>query len=784
MAVDETPLSRLLREHRSRAGLTQEELAERAGLSARAISDIERGLRARTYPETALRLADALGLDPDERSRFETLARGRPSRPSWAEAWGGAEVTGPAVGIPARPTRLIGREEEVERILAALTDPQIHLLTLTGPGGIGKTRLAVEAASRAQIEFPDGVFFLSLAGTRDVGVVLSTIARAFGDTSPQEPGIEALARRLSGKRALLVLDTFEQVLDAAPAIGDLIAAAPGLTVLVTSREILHLRAERELPIPPLELPAGGPDSTLEARLRSPAVMLFLDRARAARPDLVLDDEGTGTMVEICRSLNGLPLAIELAAARIRHLPLAALRDQLEHRLNVLTGGPRDLPRRQQTMRDTIAWSHDLLNPAERSAFAELSVFAAGWTLEAAESICTPHDGGLLTPLSGLVDKSLVELGETAPGTPRYRMLDVIREFATERLDASGAGEVLGRHAAQYLSMAEMAEPDFGRAAQETWFEVLDTEHDNLRAALRWSIEHAPATALRLAAALWTFWLSQRHHTEGRRWLREALAQPAAGPPGPRVTALWGAAWLAYHQGDYDEMEALSAELLPLARAQGEPAGLRNALTVGGMVAMARGRYEEALAPLQQALDLCREMEPGWLLATSLLNLGMASLHVGRLNEARMLLEEARALYQQLGDRRFAARSTQQIGFVGLVEGDPEARSLIATSLEAYRDLGDLGDLGDLWGIAESLEGLSACDAARGRTERAARIAGAAEVLRERLATRPLPCDRELTDRYLTAASQVVENAPWRAAWQAGRNMPLEEAIAYALVPGD
>jgi tetratricopeptide (TPR) repeat protein len=389
------------------------------------------------------------------------------------------------------------------------------------------------------------------------------------------------------------------------------------------------------------------------------------------------------------------------------------------------------------------------------------------------------EGDVLAGLSRLLDKSLVLLADTA-GEARYRMLDVIREYVAEQRDASGESDsLLRRHADHFLATAEAVEEDFGRAAQGTSFRVLETEHDNMRAALRWTIGRRDAeAALRLPGALWQFWRSEGHHTEGRMWLGLALAVEPAAPTGTRVKALWGAAWLAYHQGDYDQTETLGAELLPLARTEGEPIDIRNALTVQGIASMARGRYTEALLPLRKALDICRPLEPSWLLATSPLNLGMASLHAGETGSEGKLLAEARELYELLGDRDFSVRATQQSGHLALALGDRAgARSLILASLGMYRDLGDAG------GVAESLEGLSACDAADGAVECAACVAAAGEFIRERLATRPLPFDRAFTDRYVAQARTSVDNDVWRTATERGRAMTPDEAIEYCLAQG-
>jgi predicted ATPase/DNA-binding XRE family transcriptional regulator len=777
MTVEDSSLAGFLRTHRSAAGLTQEELADRAGISARTVSDVERGLRSRIYRDTASRLADALGLEAEDRSRLESLARGRAGRQRREQA---LQVTlAPVAEVPKPPTSLIGRDRELEIILEALGDPAVRLLTLTGPGGVGKTRLGIEVARRAHALFPDGVFFVSLAEARESEVVPVLVAHAMGVRGPHEPVIEALAQRLADREALLVLDTFEHVIDAAPTIADLLAAAPGLTVLVTSREILRIRAERELAVPPLGFPPPGTRAGIDVIGRYPAVVLFMERAMAAAPELAIDDNAADIVVEICRRVGGLPLAVELAAARVRHLPPAALRDHLQHRLTVLTGGPRDLPRRHQTMRDTVAWSYDLLDTPERATFRALSVFAGGWTLRAAASVGGLPEEDTLARCSALVDKSLVLPAVLVGSEPRYRMLDVLREFATEQRDASSESEALLRlHAEFYLGVAVAAEASFGGQGQERSFQTLETEHDNLRAVIRWSIEGGEAdVALRMGAALWRFWMSEGHHSEGRSWLRQALAIEPPGPAKARIKVLWGAAWLAFHQGDYMEMDELSHQLLSAAERDGDAVDARNALTIKGMMALAQGRHLEALPPLQDALDICRRLEPGWLLATSLLNLGMASLHAGQYGPAEALLMEARQFYDRLGDRRFTARSNQQLALLALVQGKSgEARSRVAGSLEVYRELSDR------WGMAEGMEGLAACAASDGMAERAARIAGSAEALREQLATRPLPFDRVLIDRYLAKARASVGDSTWRGAWDKGRRMPLDDAIEFALVP--
>ena len=375
-------------------------------------------------------------------------------------------------------------------LLAALRTAEVRVLTLVGPGGIGKTRLAIEVANQARADFADGAFFVPLAVTRDPGLVPSLIARELRVTAVRKPVPEALRDHLREREVLVVLDTFEHLLPAAAFVAELAVACPRLTFLVTSRAPLRVRGEHEARLAPLAVPDPGVRVTdLDAY---PATALFLERARAVKPDLVLDEKAGAAIAQICRRLDGLPLALELAAVRLRHLPLATLQTQLEHGLNILVGGPRDLPLRHRAMRDTIAWSYDLLQPGEQRLFRQLSVFAGGWTLTTAAAICTPEgdDASLWTDLGVLVDNNLVTVDERAGDEPRWRMLDVVREFAGEQAQANGeATELARRHAIVFAELAEAAEPELGRSRQEWWYRRLQAEQDNLRAAIAWSLEH-------------------------------------------------------------------------------------------------------------------------------------------------------------------------------------------------------------------------------------------------------------------------------------------------------
>lgn len=743
-------LGSLLKRHRASAGLTQEELAEKAEVSSRTVSDVERGLRTRIYRETATRLAVALGLEDKARTEFEQAARGRAS-----------SVMRPVIPLPIPPTKLIGRERELDLVLSSLQRAEVRLLTLTGPGGIGKTRLALAVAA-AQTSDP---IFVQLGNITDPAMVMPAAARAAGVSGTKESTVEAIADRLGDEQTLIILDTFEHVLDAAQEIARLLQACPKVSLLVTSREALRLRGEYEVVMPPLE----SSDSTdPHAIIQAPATALFIDRAVAVKPDLTIDDTSARLIADICQRLSGLPLAIELAAARIKHMTLFELRDQLDHQLGVLTGGPRDLPRRQRTMRDAVAWSYNLLTDVEKDLFRDLSVFAGGWTLDGAAAVSSGTD--VLSGLSALVDKSLVFV--SAGLNSRFGMLDVIREFASELLIGVDSER---RHTAYVLSLVELAEPELGGSAQENWIQRLSDESDNIRAAIGSAIRHVDVeAALRICGAVWRFWLLHGELSEGRRLLRQALDADPAAAPKDRAKALWGLAWLAHHQSDYSEVERCAAEMLELSQTSGDPVETRNALTITGIVEQAHSRFEEAIDLFEKSVDLLRDDEPTWLLATSLLNLGTASAHAGE-ERSESILMQARDMYAELGDEHFRARAVLYTGYAALIHGDTKrAASFFADSLVTF------WELDDLWGTTEALEGLTAVAGADGDAGRAARLLGAVRVLRETINTRQFPSDRIVMERQLKEVRSSTTTDAWEFAQQEGETMKTEDVVDYAL----
>jgi len=735
-------LGPFLKQLRAAAGLTQEELAERSGVSARTVSDVERGLRQNVYPDTARRLAAALRLADEVRTRFEDVALGRATTPQ------------AAVGaLPIPPTPLLGRADELETVVAALSNPRVRLLTLTGPGGIGKTRLALDVAAQQRTSFPDGVFFVSLGEVHDPELVAPAIAKAIGVAEIGEGIPFLIERRLKGRRTLILLDTFEHLLPAALLVSSMMVRAPESKFLVTSRRRLHLRGEFEFPVPPLDL--------------SSAAALFADRAGA-----IGDDQDV--VLDICRQLDGLPLAIELAAARVKHLPLRALAGQLNHRLGLLVEGALDLPLRQRAIRETVAWSHDLLIEPQRKLFRRLAIFSGGWALASAEAVCGVQEP--LGVISALVDQSLVVLVK-GHSEARYDMLDVIREYAAERLLEAGEAESTAHgHALHYLEVAREGEANLVGARQEEWSRRLDFERGNFRRALAWSIEHSDnVLALRLTVALWRYWRHSGEFAEGRRWSEAALAMPGRVPASLRAQALWASAFLAYPQGDYTRMAELATEGLDVARQSGDPMDLRNALTVAGQVAMCEGRYADALDPFRQSLDICRGLGLTWQLGTSHLNLGNALLHSGQPAEAERLYAEGLTVYRQLGDDTFAARMKNTIAHAALAQdeidrADGLAREALITFAKQRERMG----------VAEALDTLAAVAAARSDPERAARLGGAAAAIQSTIASQPAPFERAISQRLIENSEAAAGQKRWHEGWQRGKGLSLEAAVAYAL----
>jgi len=753
--------------------LTQAELAESSGISERTVSDLERGLRATAFPSTARRLATALSVSQDELAAFLSEARGHT----------GADTLIPATApmpsdqrarLPVPLTRLLGRESELSMVLGLVLGTEARLVTLVGPGGIGKTRLAIEVATQAQTEFPGGTFFVSLSATDDPEMVLPSIATAVGLPQAAYDLHLRLARLLSTGRALLMLDTFEHLVAAAPAIGELLESNPQLTVLATSRIPLHLRGEREVPVLPLPV---RPEDDRSAS--APAVELFLERAVAVMPGFDAVPAELEVVADICARVDGLPLAIELAAARVKHMPPSELRRQLDHRLEPLVGGARDLPARQRTMRGTHDWSYALLGAAEMRLFRCLAAFRGGFGREAAEAISRSAEpsgvADVLTTLSALVDSSLVLVESSSSSQARYRLLDVTRDYAVERSVAAGEFDGLRRrHADFFLAVAERAEPELRGSAQREWHVRLLEDEGNFRAALTWALEVGESeVALRLAGALWMFWRWAGLFAEGRAWLEAALASGEDCPLEVRCQGLWGSGWLAYHQGDYRRTGEAGGQMLQVLTAGDGDLLRRNALTLVGNAALAEERNNDAIAALGDALALCERLGKNWHLATSLLNLGTALLHSGQASEGRDLFNRAVTIYEELGDQHFVAWTLIQIGYAELAMGKPAT-----AAVEVTRAMEMVAELGDAWGIAAGLEAVATLRS-EDEPRSAALLAGAAERIRERISTLAHPSDASINRAYLELARGRLTGQAFEDAWRKGRGMTLEAAIGLA-----
>ena len=718
---------------------------------------------------------DELGIDPSpalQRLERQILSHDPeltvtaalvPAR-SRARAW---------ANLPVQPTSLIGREREIREVTDLLQRPEVRLVTLTGTGGTGKTRLAIRVAGGLLDDFADGAVFIGLAPLRSPNLVLTTAARALGvRTMSRETLAEDLGRYLQGRELLLVFDNFEHVLEAAPSVADIAATAADVKLLVTSRAPLRLSAERVYPVRPLETPDGAED--VEDLLRCESVALFETRAQAVRPDFAVQAANAEAVADICNALDGLPLAIELAATRVGALPPAALRERLDHRLKLLVGGAQDAPERQRTLRTTIDWSYDLLEPAEQRLFVRLAVFSGGCTIEAAQSICG-DDLDVVDGLASLTDKGLTGLDGTDE-EPRFSMLETIREYAVERLEASAEAPTQHRrYAEHFLGLAEEAEPNLiGPGSHAEWLDRLERDHDNLRAAMSWLAASGDGEhALRLAAALWRFWDLRGHLVEGRRHLAASL-EADGRPTAARAKALSGAADMALTCGDIPTGGRWAEEALELHRTLGDDWGTAFSLLMFAYATGQEGDWPRAEQLFGESVRRFRDVGDVHYALRAARAHAWAYYEGGDLESARKLYEdilcEARATHHKLVE----AIALSSLAEIAVDEGRlADAVSMQKQSHGIVRDLNDL-----LW-IPASVGRFALVLAAAGKAEIATRLLASSASLLAEIGASP-PWIATTREKALAVIHTRLDADAFADAWEQGRALTADEAVALAL----
>lgn len=742
----------------------------------------------------------------------------RPGQPTERDS----APTAARTNLPSPYTPIIGREEELHVLTSMLLQETVRLLTITGPGGIGKTRLALEAASLLLPHFRDGVFLVPLGTLTDPDLVASIIAQVLNIKAEDHVGYEILKEHLRGKQILLILDNFEQVLDAAPLLNRLLNDALGLKIMVTSRSVLHLYGEFEFNVPPLALPDLERLPPPETLAQSPAIALFTTRARMAQSDFRITAENARAIAEICTRLEGIPLAIELAAARVKVFPPTALLRELNNALTVLTDRNIDVLPRHQSMRDTIEWSYRLLSADEQSLYAHLGVFVGGFTFQAAQAVWLPGNrpdpAALIEALASLIDKSMLQRQQTGNQEPRFNLLEILREYALERLRESGQEEIVRRrHLHYYRDFVEALEARGGATITSDWLTRLETEHDNVRAALRWAVETRDyENALRIAGAIWRFWQIHGHVEEGQRWLNIIL-EDARGEYSPaRCKALWGAGWLAMVSGALEVARLRFEEGVEVAQQLDEKHYYGLCLLGVGAVERALGAFDQAQNAFEECLSVFQQLEDWENVAWVWEHMGVNALESGNFEQAALYFSRSGEAFQQVEQTWAYAEALMFLGHTALQQKNyVQAQHFYQQALTIYESLGDqaqivnthlyLGaalagqgkgaeamalyrenlpqahELKDYWGIAWGIERAAEAAEQAGDLERAARLWGAANTIRSFSGMLWPPGFRSTytEQRFLTLEAQLGSER-WQQLWEEGKKMSLGEAVAEAL----
>ena len=744
-------LERLVAEHPFRERLRAQLMLAlyRSGRQADALA---------VYQRTRRTLVDELGIEPGE-----TLQKLERAILEHDPALDPPTARRPMQHVPVPATPLLGRERELATLVDLVRRDDVRLVTLTGPGGIGKTRLALELARRLEPEFRDGSAAAALATIHDPALVARTILHAVGVPEAVQDPDEALVRVVAGAELLLLVDNFEQVLQAAGTVARLLESAPELKVIVTSRARLRIAGEHEFSVPALA--------------EDEAAELFVARAQAAKPDFAVSEQNAAAVVELCARLDGLPLAIELAAARTKLLPPAAMLSRLGNRLELLTGGRRDAPQHQQTLRTTLDWSYDLLEEDEQRLFAQLGVFAGGCTLASAEAVCA-NGRSVLEGLAALVDESLVRQDEG--DEPRFSMLETVREYSLERLAASGfEEEVRRRHLEHYLAFAEEAEPRLVAKEQAAWLACCEAEHDNVRAALAFALASGDGeAALRLGVALRHFWQLHGHLAEGRQALEDALAATSEEPSAARAYALNSVGILAGEQGDLEHAQTVFEAGLEVGRRIDDPRPAATTLVNLGNLAFFREDLETARELYVEAIERFTAIGDLRSAAIAKDNIGLLALNTGDLDEAVTWLTEARDESRAAGDEHEVAAASRSLA-AALLELDAaeEVPALLAESLELSRGLGEP------LGVAVCLDTYAGLAATLGDAERAATLFGASDAVRASVGALRQPDQQKLYDRWLARTLTLLDTATYTARYEEGQAMSIDEGCAFALAAG-